>query len=113
MPSKLYLLLLIQQTRVVTASISPQTLYFEQKIDHFNPQQLGTWQHRYLISDQYWDGSGELVNGCKGPILLYAGNEGDITDFWDNNGFMIDYLAPLWGALLVFPEERCVIPVIP
>lgn len=23
-----------------------------------------------------------------------------------SNGFMVDYLAPKWGALLVFPEER-------
>ena len=28
------------------------------------------------------------------------------TAFWSGNGFMIDYLAPKWGALILFPEER-------
>ena len=32
--------------------------------------------------------------------------KGDIEGFWSGNGFMIDYLAPKWGALLVFAEER-------
>ena len=43
---------------------------------------------------------------CKGPILLYTGNEGPISAFWDANGFMIDVLAPKFGAFLLFPEER-------
>jgi len=34
------------------------------------------------------------------------GNEGDITAFWAGNGFMIDVLAPAFGALLLFPEQR-------
>ena len=40
--------------------------------------------------------------------LLFAdtGNEGPITAFWAANGFMVEYLAPKWGAMLVFPEER-------
>ena len=47
-----------------------------------------------------------MINGCPGPILLYTGNEGSITGFWEAAGFMVEYLAPKWGALLVFPEER-------
>jgi hypothetical protein len=35
-----------------------------------------------------------------------TGNEGPITAFWAANGFMVEYLAPKWGAMLVFPEER-------
>jgi pimeloyl-ACP methyl ester carboxylesterase len=83
-----------------------QELYYSQTLDHFNPQDHSRWDHRYLFSDEHWDGAGSLVNGCKGPILLYTGNEGPIDAFWNANGFMIDDLAPKWGALLVFPEER-------
>jgi pimeloyl-ACP methyl ester carboxylesterase len=81
-----------------------ETRYFNQTLDHETGE--GTWSHRYLYSDVNWNGSGILKNKCKGPILLYTGNEGPITSFWASNGFMIDVLAPKWGALLVFPEER-------
>ena len=80
--------------------------FYSQTLDHFNPQNSARWEHRYLFSDEHWNGSGTLVNGCKGPILFYTGNEGSITGFWSGNGFMIDKLAPKWGALLVFAEER-------
>lgn len=88
------------------ASTSYQTLYYNQTLDHFNPTDSRRWSHRYLFSDEHWDGTGELINGCPGPILLYTGNEGSITGFWEAAGFMVEYLAPKWGALLVFPEER-------
>ena len=78
--------------------------HFNQTLDHTTGE--GRFKHRYLYSDANWNGSGKLKNGCKGPILLYTGNEGPITAFWGSNGFMIDVLAPKWGALLVFPEER-------
>jgi hypothetical protein len=61
---------------------------------------------RYLLSTEFYDGRGLLKNGCKGPILLYSGNEGDITEYWAANGFMTGELAPEWGALLLFPEQR-------
>lgn len=80
--------------------------YYSQSLDHFDKQNDKRWDHRYLFSDVYWDGTGVLENGCRGPILLYTGNEGDITGFWEGNGFMTDVLAPKMGALLVFPEER-------
>eukprot|EP00729_Bicosta_minor_P019693 gene19693-2216_t len=81
-------------------------LYYSQTLDHQDPSNTARWQHRYLFSNASWDGSGKLPNGCRGPILLYTGNEGPIDAFWGSNGFMVDYLAPKWGALLVFPEER-------
>jgi len=58
------------------------------------------------LNEENWDGRGRLKNGCRGPILLYTGNEGPIDAFWEANGFMINVLAPKWGALLLFPEER-------
>ena len=88
------------------AKTAYQELYFNQTLDHFHPEDSRTWPQRYLFSDEFWDGRGALPNGCPGPILLYTGNEGAITGFWEANGFMVEHLAPKWGALLVFPEER-------
>ena len=88
------------------SSLPYQTLYFDQRLDHitYNPT-LPTWSQRYLLNDDFF-GSKPLSPSCPGPILLYTGNEGDITAFWSGNGFMIDVLAPKFGALLLFPEQR-------
>ena len=73
-----------------------------QILDHFNldPTQNSTqvtFTQRLLInSDSYEKG---------GPILFYTGNEGDITLFAQNTGFMFD-IAPQFGALIVFAEHR-------
>jgi hypothetical protein len=40
----------------------------------------------------------------SGPVFFYAGNEGDIENFWNNTGFMFD-IAPIFQALVVFPEH--------
>jgi dipeptidyl-peptidase-2 len=37
-------------------------------------------------------------------VFFYAGNEGDIENFWNNTGFMFD-IAPIFQALVVFPEH--------
>jgi Serine carboxypeptidase S28 len=54
---------------------------------------------RYLIDRTYFDQT-------NGPIIFYAGNEGDIWTFWDNFGFMRNTLAKEFGALVVFGEHR-------
>ena len=89
--------------------VSYEERYFNQTLDHFrfsSHPPVEKWAHRYLFDDSNWNGQGKLPNGCKGPILLYTGNEGPITNFWAANGFMRTVLAPKWNALLVFPEER-------
>jgi lysosomal Pro-X carboxypeptidase len=50
--------------------------YFEQQLDHFNAADQRTFQQRYLVNQEKWEGGG--------PILLYTGNEGDITWFCNN-----------------------------
>ena len=102
----LSLLLLLLLAAAPAGATSYTTSFYSQKLDHFNPADARRWPHRYLHSAEHWDGRGRLPNGCKGPVLLYTGNEGAITGFWGSNGFMIDVLAPKWGALLLFPEER-------
>eukprot|EP00615_Pteridomonas_danica_P000926 CAMPEP_0114356294 /NCGR_PEP_ID=MMETSP0101-20121206/20855_1 /TAXON_ID=38822 ORGANISM="Pteridomonas danica, Strain PT" /NCGR_SAMPLE_ID=MMETSP0101 /ASSEMBLY_ACC=CAM_ASM_000211 /LENGTH=549 /DNA_ID=CAMNT_0001498657 /DNA_START=28 /DNA_END=1677 /DNA_ORIENTATION=+ len=97
---------LVVASKATAMSVDYTEMFFNQSLDHFHADEHTKWEHRYLFSDAYWDGSGALENGCKGPILFYTGNEGDVTGFWDSNGFMIDYLAPKWNALLIFAEER-------
>jgi lysosomal Pro-X carboxypeptidase len=81
---------------------------FNQTLDHFRFTEVASskWSHRYLYSEEFWTGEGELANGCKGPILLYTGNEGPIENFWAATGFLSEVLAPKWKGLLVYPEER-------
>jgi len=67
------------------------------QIDHYSVQE-GTFQQRYLINAEYWGGRGK-------PIFVYTGNEGDITWFCNNTGFMWD-IAPMYSAMLVFVEHR-------
>ena len=106
-------------THQIVEPLPYQTLYYNNTIDHlapFNPPSSSskstTFEHRYLLNDDYFGQQQEIYNWdddatttCPGPILLYAGNEGAITGFWNGNGFM-HYLAEKYGGLLVFPEER-------
>ena len=48
--------------------------------------------------------SDDQFSPADGPVFFYAGNEGDIESFWNNTGFMFD-IAPLFQALVVFPEH--------
>ncbi|KAM3874765.1 lysosomal Pro-X carboxypeptidase [Diretmus argenteus] len=79
--------------------VSYETFYFEQKIDHFGFLEDGTFKQRYLVADKHWRPGG------GGPILFYTGNEGDITWFCNNTGFMWEVAEEL-GAMLVFAEHR-------
>lgn len=54
---------------------------------------------RYLVNSEHFDNS-------TGPILFYAGNEGDIWSFYNNSGFMTQNLAQTYKALVVFGEHR-------
>ncbi|XP_061538608.1 lysosomal Pro-X carboxypeptidase [Phycodurus eques] len=78
--------------------VSYETFYFDQKIDHFGFVEDGTFKQRYLVADKQWRSPG-------GPILFYTGNEGDITWFCNNTGFMWDVAGDL-GAMLIFAEHR-------
>ncbi len=69
-------------------------------IDHFSSGgDSPTFKMRYLVDAQYW-------NPSTGPILFYAGNEGDLKGFWDNSGFITKTLAQKFNGLVVFAEHR-------
>lgn len=59
---------------------------FTQQLDHFNNSDTNTFPMRYLIDTTYY-------NSTKAPILFYAGNEGNVMNFYDNTGFMTETLA--------------------
>jgi hypothetical protein len=88
---------------VPSEAVTYETKYFDQPLDHFGffdsrtEEPAPTLAQRYLINTDHW------VAG--GPILFYAGNEGDITDFANNTGFMWEQ-APVLSAMVVFAEER-------
>lgn len=92
--------------RVPSNYPKPTELFYQQKLDHFNPADARRWSHRYLLNNDSWDGRGKLENGCPGPVLLYTGNEGPIDAFWGISGFVVQDLASKLGGLVLFPEER-------
>ena len=77
-----------------------QEFFYYTKLDHFDAEgKSSSFKMRYLIDDTYWD-------PATGPILFYAGNEGDIYSFYDNVGFMTETIAQETKGLLVFGEHR-------
>jgi len=82
-------------------TLNPQTYWFNATIDHYDNHGAGsaTYPMRYLVDKTYFKPE-------SGPILFYAGNEGDVWTFWDNSGFMTTTLAQEFGALVIFGEHR-------
>ena len=85
----------------VKGDLNPQEYYYDATIDHFTNHGAGsaTYKMRYLVDETYF-------NKDTGPIIFYAGNEGDVYTFFDNSGFMTTTLAEQFGALVVFGEHR-------
>ncbi|KAE8743691.1 hypothetical protein FOCC_FOCC010732, partial [Frankliniella occidentalis] len=75
------------------------TKYLTVPVDQFSFTWNDTFQLRYLVNDTWWD------KQKPGPIFFYTGNEGDITLFAQNTGFMWD-IAAEFRALVVFAEHR-------
>lgn len=90
------------KAKIATESdLDPQEYFYDATIDHFTNHGAGsaTYKMRYLVDDTYFDKD-------NGPIIFYAGNEGDVYTFFDNSGFMTTTLAEKFGALVVFGEHR-------
>lgn len=75
--------------------------FFDVPLDHFDSwgSTSNTFPLRYLVQTKYWDFE-------NGPILFYAGNEGDVDNFFKNTVFVTKTLAQELNALVVFGEHR-------
>jgi pimeloyl-ACP methyl ester carboxylesterase len=75
--------------------------YIDMPIDHFTNRGAGsaTFKMRYFVDAQFWD-------PMSGPILFYAGNEGQIESFYENSGFLTKNLSSELKGLIVFGEHR-------
>jgi hypothetical protein len=71
---------------------SPMHKWFETRLDHttYGGQDPTTFKIRYLVDTQYYRNES---SGKDRPIFFYAGNEGSITGFYDNTGFVTTTLA--------------------
>ena len=91
----------IKERIASSTDLNPETFWFDAAIDHYDNHGAGsaTYPMRYLVDRTYF-------NKETGPILFYAGNEGDVWTFFDNTGFVTKTLAEEFGALVVFGEHR-------
>jgi hypothetical protein len=72
------LLMILAAALVVTQAVNkwPQEKIFMTDLDHFvNRGESKKFALRYLVDETFWD-------PLTGPILFYAGNEGNIYDFY-------------------------------
>ena len=84
--------------------------WYDNLIDHFS-WSLGdkTYEQRVFVCDKYWR-QDNGVDGTRGPIFFYTGNEADVTLYLNATGFMWEN-APEVGALLV--SETLSLPSLP
>ncbi|KAJ8927671.1 hypothetical protein NQ314_019827 [Rhamnusium bicolor] len=93
----LFLFSIILYWHNVKSHYAFETKFIEVPLDHFSFTTNKTFKLRYLVNRSFH------VKG--GPVFIYTGNEGDITMFAQNTGFMFD-IAPEFNALVVFAEHR-------
>uniref|UniRef100_A0A2A4JVP4 Lysosomal Pro-X carboxypeptidase n=1 Tax=Heliothis virescens TaxID=7102 RepID=A0A2A4JVP4_HELVI len=82
---------------IVRADYKYETKWCRVPLDHYGFQRNETFQIKYLVNEESWDG--------RGPIFFYTGNEGQIEVFAKHTGFMWE-IAQEFRAKLVFAEHR-------
>ena len=78
-------------------------LFMDIPIDHFTGNNINVqnYKMRYLIDESFVQ-KGEQYP----PILFYCGNEGDVWTFYNNTGFMTQYLPSVLKGVVLFGEHR-------
>jgi len=71
----------IKESMKVLGDVVPTEKTFDVLIDHWVGYSDATYPMRYLVDDSNFDKT-------AGPILFYAGNEGDVWTFYNNSGFI-------------------------
>ncbi|XP_023166088.2 putative serine protease K12H4.7 [Drosophila hydei] len=74
-----------------------QTLWIEQKLDHFNIAETRTWQMRYMLNDVFFK--------AGAPMFIFLGGEWEIDRGFITAGHMYD-MAKEHNGLLVYTEHR-------
>ncbi|XP_032597694.1 putative serine protease K12H4.7 [Drosophila grimshawi] len=74
-----------------------QTLWIEQKLDHFDESETRTWQMRYMLNDGFFK--------AGGPMFIFFGGEWTISPGRITGGHMYD-MAKEHNGLLVYTEHR-------
>lgn len=80
------------------------TSFLSVPLDHFSfpAEALGSLPLRVVVCSAFWKPASD---GRPGPVLLYTGNEADVSLYVEHTGLMWES-APELGALLVFAEHR-------
>ncbi|KAM8704255.1 hypothetical protein ACLKA7_008799 [Drosophila subpalustris] len=74
-----------------------QTLWIEQKLDHFNDSDTRNWQMRYMLNDVFFKSGG--------PMFIFLGGEWEISQGRITGGHMYD-MASEHNGLLAYTEHR-------
>lgn len=77
----------------------PEEKWFPQVVDHYDYQDIRTWQQRYFINDEYYNSS------KPGPVFFVLGGEGSISNRYVTSLKIVDY-AKEHGGLMVALEHR-------
>jgi len=72
--------------------------WFEQELDHFSPQDQGTWKQRYFINETFWTPGG--------PFFVNVGGEGAISEKEVTGHLMMSSYAQTYHAMVVSVEHR-------
>jgi hypothetical protein len=67
-------------------------------VDHFDPQNNGTWQQRYFANMQYYS--------AGGPVFLMLGGEGTANPIWLQADTQMVLWAKQFGAAMFLIEHR-------
>ncbi|PRP86137.1 hypothetical protein PROFUN_03124 [Planoprotostelium fungivorum] len=80
------------------AEPSDNARWFEQELDHFSPQDQGTWKQRYFVNETYYK--------AGGPFFINVGGEGAISEKEVTGHLMMSSYAQTYGAMVVSVEHR-------
>nr|APA33879.1 seminal fluid protein [Nilaparvata lugens] len=81
------------------AANSPKEEWFDQKLDHSDPQSGKTWKQRYFTNATFF------TYQKNSPVFLMIGGEGPLSEKWMSSGAWIEY-AKKYGALCFQLEHR-------
>ncbi|CAI2367735.1 unnamed protein product [Moneuplotes crassus] len=87
----------IQEERLNARQPNRDWLWYEQRLDHFNPQNKGTFKQKYYDISHYWDPK-------EGPLFLYICGEGTCRQPAENS-FVVNLAKKFSGRVLAL-EHR-------